>query len=352
MRWLVDEAREFWNRFDWLCILVLSWMIPMGILENHGFNDLSDPPYGYFRSLAFWTVPILFLLPPFLRHTAGLPGHRTRWALAGMVLEITLLGTVLDCFLGHYVFKFDLTKPDNYLGLFIPAVGMKLPVEEFLFYFLGALNIVLVYDWACRRWKTPEPERGLKRLGEGGLLSFSKAALLWAVIMMGLGLFLKHCYSDSGQWFPMYYTYLIGVGYGPAIFLYKSVRDRVNWNAFALTTLYTVGTSSLYEVGLAMPHHWWGYVSDGMIGKMLDTGAHLHHEALQPGYDWPFPLEAMMVWVVIPFACVLTFEGIKQFLGDPEPSYLGRLHPRFRSASDKGRRRASGPKTSQRAGRA
>ena len=64
----------------------------------------------------------------------------------------------------------------------------------------------------------------------------------------------------------------------------------INWPAFALTTLYVIVTSIIWEVTLAIPREWWGYEPSGMIG--ITIAAWSRGQAI-------FPVEAALVWLAV-----------------------------------------------------
>ena len=80
--------------------------------------------------------------------------------------------------------------------------------------------------------------------------------------------------------FPTYFAFLAGGALLPAIFLYRTIGNLTNWPAFAVTTLYVIITSLIWEVTLAIPRQWWGYEPSGMMG--LTIAAWSRGEAIFP----------------------------------------------------------------------
>jgi len=103
----------------------------------------------------------------------------------------------------------------------------------------------------------------------------------------------------------------------PAVLLFDSVKDLINWQALTLTILYIVATSIIWEVTLAIPRRWWGYRPEAMLGKMV--------EPWTADPTWPFPIEAALVWISAPFACVFTYEAVKAYRYHPAATRLKRL---------------------------
>ena len=57
--------------------------------------------------------------------------------------------------------------------------------------------------------------------------------------------------------FPTYFAFLVGGAVLPAMFLYRSIGGLTNWPAFAVTTLYVILSSVIWEATLAIPRLWW-----------------------------------------------------------------------------------------------
>src|SRR5882672_2546895 len=155
---------------DWLIVLLVSWVLPLGLVPAFEVS--------YFSSLLFWVVPILALLPRFLSLTH--PGSRRRRALGWATAQIVVVGIVLDFIFGHKILRFDTTTADVYIA-YLPAIGMCIPVEEVLFYVLGPPAILLVYFWCDEFWLSSynRQERRLTMSPDQPLLRLS-----WRVILM------------------------------------------------------------------------------------------------------------------------------------------------------------------------
>ena len=117
---------------------------------------------------------------------------------------------------------------------------------------------------------------------------------------------------------PAYYTFLVVLALTPAILLFSCIREHVNWRAFGVTTLYVLLTSLIWEATLAVPRHWWGYKPSAMLGVYVNAWTR------EP--SWPFPIEAVFVWVACPFSCILTYEYVK-FRKYPREPDEADVHP-------------------------
>src|SRR5262249_23494674 len=103
---------------DWLWLFLASWILPFVI---DGVSHLT-----YFRSLLFWLVPTILLLPRFLEYTD--PGGRRRTALWITTAGIVVLGVLLDCVFGRIILQFDESPTANYIGwLRLPQLGVSVP---------------------------------------------------------------------------------------------------------------------------------------------------------------------------------------------------------------------------------
>jgi len=287
--------RSFWLNLGWLVVLVSTVAVALGL---DAANRLT-----YFTSLVLWGIPILYLWPVFSMLTASGTGRRRR-ALAWAAGTIVVLGIVLDFLLGHLTLRFPgCGEPgaDQYV-LCLPAVGGRVPLEELLFYAMGPVAIVLVYACADERWLSKyNPADDLLNLK---LIQLSPRLIIVAAAAAVTALVL---WRVNGT-FPTYFAFLSAGALLPAIFLYRTIGNLTNWPAFAVTTLYVILTSIIWEVTLAIPREWWGYQPSGMIGVTIA--------------DWSrdgaiFPVEAAVVWIFAPFASILTYEFAKALTHHP-----------------------------------
>jgi hypothetical protein len=307
---------------DWLPVLLVSWVLPLGLV--------SCLEVSYFNSLLFWLIPIACLLPRFLRLTH--PGSRRRKAMCWAVTQLFVLGVILDLAFGHFVLLFSSKTSGIYVGVYVPAIGMSVPIEEILFYGLGPAAILLVYFWCDEFWLSrynPQDRRlGLKV--DDRLLRISYKALFVTAALIMVGIVLKRIWDPSGEWVPRYFTFLVVTGALPAVFCYEGVKDLVNWRALSVTVLYVLATSIIWEVTLGVPRRWWGYQAKAMLGKFV--------EAWSAASDWPFPVEAALVWLAAPLASVFAYEAVKAFYYHPAPTAYRRIfgpaHSRDRNPGD------------------
>jgi len=289
---------------DWLAAVVLSWLVPIGLVPW--------VPATYLSSLVLWLVPIVILLPRFFQKTDR--GSRRRRAMGWSIAYIAGAGAVLDLLFGAVILKFDVW--DKYL-LPIPAIGRWIPIEEIFFYVLGGTAIVLVYFWADEHWLESYTVRRRRELvPEGGRLIFLswRAALVGAISwVMGIAM-ASFC---AGRFVvPMYYTFIVVVAIIPAVALFRNVKEFVNWRAFSFTCLWVLLTSCLWEATLALKLKWWGYNDPALMGINIKE------------WGTPFsvyPIEALLVWLVVTFSCVLTFEAVKAYHYDPRPGMKKKL---------------------------
>ena len=294
---------------DWLGLFVASWALPFVIDSVYGLT--------YFTSLTFWLVPTLILLPRFLAYTDS--GGRRRSAMWLTTIAIVVLGVLLDCVFGRTILQFDETPHARYIGwLSLPALGVRVPYEEFLFYAMTPPAVLMIYGWASEYWiafYTPRHRPG--EIVPPNIVGVSLRALLLAAAMMAVGLVVFQRNPAGTGAIPAYYTFLVALAFVPAVFLFSKIQAYVNWRAFGVTALYLIVTSLTWEATLAIPRHWWGYKPSAMLGVYV--------AAWTPSPVWPFPLEAVLVWFCSPFAIVMTYEYVKlkKYLANPsKPTFL------------------------------
>jgi hypothetical protein len=286
------NLRTFWLNLGWLVVLVATVAAVLGL---DAMGRLT-----YFASLIFWGLPLLYLWPVFRSLTASGTGRRRR-ALRWSAGLIAVLGVVLDLVLGHLTFRFpgcDLPRGQSPYVWCVPGLGGLIPIEELLFYVLGPIVIVLVYACADERW-VARYHSGDDRL-DHALIQVSPRLIAVAAALAVAALVL---WSVNGT-FPTYYAFLSAGALVPALFFYRAIAHLTNWQAVAVTTLYVLLTSVIWEVTLAIPRVWWGYEPSGMIGVTI--AAWSRGEAI-------FPLEAAVVWLTAPFSCILIYEFARAF---------------------------------------
>jgi hypothetical protein len=299
--------RTFWLNLGWLVMLVVTVGIPLGL---DAIGQLT-----YFSSLALWGIPILYLWPVFRSITAEGTGRRRR-ALRWSAGTIVGLGIVLDFLLGYLTLRFPgCSEPPGagpYL-LCLPAVGGRIPVEELLFYAMGPVAMVLVYACADELWLSrynpPDDLVDLKLIQPSRNLIIAAAGVAVAVLVL---------WRVNGT-FPTYFVFLAAGALLPAIFFYRAIGNLTNWPAFAVTLLYVLVTSLIWEVTLAIPRQWWGYEPSGMIG--LTIAAWSRGDAI-------FPVEAAVVWLFAPFSSILIYEFAKALTHHPRPTKVALLGSR------------------------
>ena len=306
--------RTFWLNLGWLVMLVLTVGIPLGL---DAIGRLT-----YFSSLVLWGIPILYLWPVFTSITAEGTGRR-RQALRWSVGTIVGLGIVLDFLLGYLTLRFPGCSAPPGTGPYLwclPAVGGRIPVEELLFYAMGPVAMVLVYACADELWLSrynpPDDLLDLKLIQPSRNLIIAAAGAAVAALVL---------WTVNGT-FPTYFVFLAGGALLPAIFFYRAIGNLTNWPAFAVTTLYVIVTSLIWEVTLAIPRQWWGYEPSGMIG--LTIAAWSRGEAI-------FPVEAAVVWLFAPFSCILIYEFAKALTHHPRSTIValfGSLASRARTS--------------------
>jgi hypothetical protein len=298
--------RTFWLDLGWLVMLVVTVAVPLGL-------DAAGR-LTYLTSLALWGIPIAYLWPVFNSITAEGTGRRRR-ALRWTAGTIVGLGIVLDFLLGFLTLRFPGCSAPAGTGPYVwclPAVNGRIPVEELLFYAMGPVAIVLVYACADERWLSRyNPGENLLDLK---LIRLSRSLMVVAAVAVLAALVL---WRVNGT-FPTYFAFLATGALLPALFLYRTIGNLTNWPAFAVTTLYVIVTSLIWEVTLAIPRQWWGYEPSGMIG--LTIAAWSRGDAI-------FPVEAAFVWLFAPLSSILTYEFAKALTHHPRATRVALFGP-------------------------
>jgi hypothetical protein len=276
-----------------------------------GWDPMDPTPSGYTISLTLFAIPCAVMLWQLLRHPAS-PTHRH--ALVAATAVMALVGFVLDLFFGESFFTFP--NRGATLEWHLPAwsfaegrwVPDYLPPEEFAFYILGGLFFLTLYAWIEERWlRDDEPEarvahaRALPRL----LHIHWPALLAWgAAIVAGL-LFKRYVTREPG--IPGYFLFIMCIGVLPTVLFLHAVQRFVNWRAFAQAFVILLLVELLWEATLGVPFDWWNYKEAQMLGIRIAAWAYL-------------PIEAVLLWVVVAWDCIVVFEICRVYLHMDDPA--------------------------------
>ena len=297
--------------YEWLIAILVSWWIP--------FQLIGEWKVRYWMSLVLWGLPVALLLPRFLRDTHR--GSRRRQALVASAAYVCGAGVVLDFVFGAMILDFDPCPPDGkaYLRCLPALGGAKIPIEEYLFYILGALAVVLVYVWADMHWLDRYNVRQRQGLipRPGHLVEVSPRVALLGGAVLAAGIAWRSYYQTLGgksipHWtdaIPAYYTFLVAFAFLPLMLVYRGVKDFVNWRAFSLTGLYVLLTAAVWEVTLGLPGRWWFYKDEAMIGKVIPAWSQ----------DKAYPIEALLVWIAVVFVGIFLYEFWETYYYDERP---------------------------------
>jgi hypothetical protein len=268
----------------------------------HGVENPS--PYGYTVSLSLFLLPVIVLV---IFHMIRPKHHTHRKALLAASGVIAVLGFVLDTFFGHSFFTFR--NEAATLGIRLPAwdwsalrwVPAYLPLEEFAFYILGALFVITTYLWFSEYWlqdyEPHEYEAGTQ--GVGRLVQISWTSLIVWVALLALGLAFKRS-GPEHDGFAGYFIFLMVLGFLPTFLFLRGVAAFVNWRAFAGSYAALMLVSLVWEATLGVPYNWWNYKPRQMLGIDVEAWSGL-------------PLEAVLLWLVIAWDCVIAFEIFRVF---------------------------------------
>ncbi|HEY2090419.1 MAG TPA: hypothetical protein VGJ81_00900 [Thermoanaerobaculia bacterium] len=284
--------------------MIVSWVIPLEMVGNH---------VTYFTSLVFWAVPIALLLCRLYHQTD--PGSRRRRAFWLSTAFIFVAGVVLDFLLGSWILRFD-DDPTHKTYLYRFPFGQRIPLEEVLFYFMGGMAILLVYFWADEYWMSAYNRRQRRTNAElpiesgWKLIRFSPHVLVWAILLLLAGFAMKWWRTGSAWPPPLYFSFLVFVSIVPAIAVARDVSKVVNWRAFSFTCLYVLITSCIWEVTLGLPGSWWWYREPPAMMNW-----YLRPFSLAAAR--PYPIEALLVWLVVSFDSIFAYEFLKGITYEP-----------------------------------
>jgi hypothetical protein len=129
------------------------------------------------------------------------------------------------------------------------------------------------------------------------LLSPSLLTLGVWVALTALGVWYKLSRADG---FPGYFLFIMILGFLPTFLFLRAIAVFVNWRAFAFSYGVLLLVSLVWEATLGVPYDWWNYKRERMLGiEVLAWSA--------------LPIEAVMLWLVIAWDCVIALEIYKVF---------------------------------------
>jgi hypothetical protein len=263
-------------------------------------------PYGYTVSLSLFLVPIAVIAGWFL------PGeglHIPRRAFWRTLAVLVPLGFLLDFFFAQSFFVYP--NVGATLGIHAPALGRSVPVEEYVFYLAGFLELLLLYVWLGEFWLAaynvpdyPAEARKVRRL-----LQFHPTSLLLALALIGLAYFYKKhlALPDDRAGFPGYFTFLVIGALLPSMTFFPVARRLINWRALSLTLFIMLLVSLLWEATLAVPYNWWNFQHRQMTGLFISAWSNL-------------PIEEVFLWIAVTYATVIVFEIMKVLVVSERPT--------------------------------
>jgi hypothetical protein len=261
-------------------------------------DPTGDPtPLGYTWSLLLYVLPLVVLAFWFLRHPHYTFQKEAFWITVGILVP---LGVGLDLVFGTSFFTFE--NRDAVLGFEVPAVGGRIPVEEFVFYTAGFIFVLLLYVWCDEFWvgayNVPDYAGESARVGR--LLRFDPWSLVLGVALVASAVAYKKLFAEDREGFPLYFTYLTAAAVVPSAGFYRVAGRFINWRAFSITFFFMLLLSLIWEATLAIPYGWWGDNGRMMTGIFLDAWTGL-------------PLEAVVVWLAVTYTTVIVFEVVKVY---------------------------------------
>lgn len=287
----------------WIVTVMLAMVaapaaITLGRIRHPGTLLVNSPdptPYGYTWSLLLFLVPIAVIAFWFLpQEGLRIPQKAFCWTIGILVP----LGFGLDFFFAQSFLTFQNSAAT--LGIGAPALGGKVPVEEYVFYLTGFIVVLLIYVWFDEFWLAaynvpdyPGEARKIRRL-----VQFHPYSLILGLCLIAGAILYKKLLSPHPDGFPGYFTFLVGVAFTPAAGFFPTVRLMINWRAFSLTLFLILLVSLLWEATLAVPYGWWGYQPRQMVGICVGAWADL-------------PIEAVCLWMAVTYATTILFETLK-----------------------------------------
>lgn len=269
----------------------------------------GSSPLGYTWSLLFFALPVLILG----RWLATQPPNPLRRQAFWITVAVAAgQGFILDVVFANSFFVFNNRQAT--LGIQLPGYdfqagwGLTIPIEEFAFYFLGFMFILLLYIWCDEYWfrayqldNHAHRSRQLPRV----LMPYPRLIVWWIAVLAGTWLFKRYGPHPYQSGIPGYAWFLACGIFVPSILFWRTAKGFINWRAVSFTMMCILFISVMWEVTLAMPYQWWGYRPTAMLGMMIGPWGNL-------------PAEAPLVWVACTWMTALFYETARVFLARRE----------------------------------
>jgi hypothetical protein len=272
--------------------IALRSVVHPAVLQSGSDNPT---PLGYTRSLLLFVVPIIALATWF----ASRPDLKfPRKAFWRTITVLAPLGFVLDLLFGNNFFVFP--NQHAILGIHIPAVGGRIPIEEFVFYLTGFMLVLLSYIWCDEYWmaayNVPDYSAATRNITR--IVRFHFTSFILGVLLIAAAIVYRKFYSGNPDGLPSYFIYLVCASFIPSAGFFHTAQRFINWRAFSFTFFLLLLISLLWEVTLALPYGWWGFRPSAIIGLTVGAWSNL-------------PIEEPCVWMAVTFTTIITYEVIK-----------------------------------------
>jgi hypothetical protein len=272
--------------------IALRTVIHPAVLQSDSDNPT---PLGYTWSLLLFIVPITVLAVWFAcRPDLKFP----RKAFWRTIAVLAPLGFVLDLLFGNRFFLFP--NQHAVLGFSIPAIGGRIPIEEFVFYLTGFMLVLLSYIWCDEYWMAayniPDYRAAARDITR--IVRFHFTSFILGLLLIVAAIVYRKAYSGNPNGFPWYFIYLVCVSFIPSAGFFHTAQRFINWRAFSFTFFLLLLISLLWEVTLALPYGWWAFRPSAIIGLTVGAWSNL-------------PIEEPCVWMAVTFTTIITYEVIK-----------------------------------------
>jgi hypothetical protein len=284
-------------------------MLRIGVSQRPIDPTLNPSPLGYTYSLVLFIVPCLVFGVWMWRSRRTM---EQRWACLITLILLIPLGFILDIFFGRTFLRFPNVAAT--VGLLVPGYDLRtgwhglwgsgwepaLPVEEFAFYGLGFMAMLLAYVWGDEilfRANKVDDQQRTPRVFRGWKVTLPFWLAVGAMLFGTAWLIRRGVPSQSGTAFPGYFLFLLLASIVPSFFCSRVAFQFINWRALATAWLFILAISQFWEASLGVPYGWWGYEPDQMMGIFL-----------KPHCD--LPIEAALVWTLGSWTTVIIYETI------------------------------------------
>jgi hypothetical protein len=274
--------------------------------------------YGYTFSLVLLVIPLVGLVCWYFRSLHSDHQGDLRKLIRGTLIDSIFAGALLvvfDVLFANLLFTFP--DPNAIVRVYVPGYkwdaacsslltifrpscySLSIPIEEVLFYLLGAAVLRGMYVWASEDFLSlytlSHKDYVCKATSCRRVIQVHKPLALVTLLIIAVAVAVK---VKHGPGLPVYILLEVAILFLPLVLLFKKVSPFINTRAFLTVMILQVLVSLVWEATMAVPYGWWDYHTEPIIGLTVMPWSEL-------------PIEACFFWVAVGWSAMFLHEVTK-----------------------------------------